>query len=137
MHLTPGNTTDYGYVEEHILLLWERFRFSEMPFDPSQAMGIATSLGAHGINAFKFVQRHSHYNEPTRAFIDLVVSGRFVHGNNPLLDFARQGFSTHRNRQGLVMPVKATKHARIDGLVAFIMALYRWLVNPVSEPGVG
>ena len=70
----------------------------------------------------------------------LVLAGRFHHDGCPVMTWMVSNVVAHRNVSDHIYPRKEFPENKIDGAVAQIMALGRWLaergeVNPYADRG--
>ncbi len=72
--------------------------------------------------AVKMPQVASHYNEPIRAFINLLKRGLIVHNGDPVLAWAVSNLHLKENSRREVIPAKPNSEAKIDPIVAVFMA---------------
>ena len=69
---------------------------------------------------------------PTKEWEKLLLSGKLLHGGNPVLRWMTSHVSVETDAAGNIKPSKKKSTDRIDGIVAGIMGLGRALVQ--SEP---
>lgn len=122
---TPGNVTDYNTIKAQVAADCERFGVKEVAFDPWNATQIATDLQDHGVKMVEFNQNIRSYNEPTREFERLVVSGNLKHDGNPVMRWMVAHTSARKDSSGNVRPDKERSGDHIDGVTGAIMALAR------------
>ncbi|MFQ5625858.1 MAG: terminase large subunit [Methyloligellaceae bacterium] len=123
---TPGNVTDYGFVEETIKECAARFRLREVAYDPWNATDIAVRLQDEGLQMVQFRQGYHSMNEPSKEFERRVLSGKVRHGDNPVLKWMSRNVTVKEDPAGNIKPVKPERRTnKIDGIVAAIMALGR------------
>ena len=67
--------------------------------------------------------------EPSAEFERLVVSGGLAHGDNPVLRWMASNVTIRYDANKNIMPDKDKSTAKIDGVVAAIMALGRSIVH--------
>lgn len=127
---TPGNVIDYDMVEAEIRALGERYVIDEIVYDPWKAQEIVNHLSPE----FTMVQCPQRYN-PMALYSDTfekkILAREIAHGRNPIMRWMMACTEVKSDRQGNVMPMKPRRDAsgkRIDGVVAFIMALGRGVV---------
>jgi phage terminase large subunit-like protein len=80
-----------------------------------------------------FDQGYRDMSAPTKEFEKLVISGKLRHGGHPVLRWMVSHVSAETDAAGNLKPSKKKSTERIDGLVAAIMALGRWLVADTSS----
>jgi phage terminase large subunit-like protein len=70
---------------------------------------------------------------PTKELLRLVVDRRLAHGGNAVLRWMADNLVVQTDPAGNIKPNKAKSTARIDGMVALIMALDRATRHKVSR----
>jgi len=130
---TPGNVIDYSYFKEQVIADGEKYEIREIGYDPHLAMQVAIQLQNEGFTVVPISQSFSKFSEPTKAFLNLIRTGNFNHGNNPVAKWMASNFTVDIDVHENIRPMKAKKTKRIDGLVAAIMALTSIILNPDLE----
>ena len=123
--LTPGNVTDYEFIERDILELHERFDVREVAFDPHQATYLSNRLMPQGVNMIEITQSKSSFSEPMKELEALVLSGNLTHGANPVMDWMMSNVTAVQDAYENIRPGKDSNRMKIDGPVALIMAIGR------------
>lgn len=127
---TLGNVVDYTAVKDYIVgFVKPRFRVIDVGFDPWNAGTLVADLQAAGLTPFEFPQRTSHYAQPTKEFLGLVLDEQFEHYGNPVLAWMASNFRLVRDHNDNPMPSKRKSTSRIDGISATIMPLGRALLR--------
>ena len=122
---TPGNVTDYGYIEAHIMGLMEQYEIREVAFDRWGAAQITQDLTAAGLTVVGMGQGFASMSAPSKELMRLVLSGGIGHGGNPVLRWMADNVTAEQDAAGNVKPSKAKSREKIDGIVASIMAIDR------------
>lgn len=134
IHATDGNVIDYTFIRKTVRELVSAFHVQEIAFDPWNATQLATQLGEEdGIPMVEHRQHFSHMSEPTQQFLAMIPAKKIRHGDNPVMAWMASNLTTKENADGNIRPIKGDKRARIDGIVAAIMALGRAISNPQPE----
>ena len=134
---TPGEVVDYEYVRAEVGRLGERFRLREIAFDRWGASKIRVELEADGFDLIQFGQGFASMSGPTKELERLVLQKRIDHGGNPVLRWMANNVTVATDPAGSIKPVKPghdRSHAKIDGIVAAIMALERGIRNEGNAP---
>jgi phage terminase large subunit-like protein len=82
-------------------------------------------------------QNYMTLSEPTKQVKELSLLGLFRHEDNPVLKWNIDCMSVKSDGHDLIKPIKpnrATENKRIDGAAALIMALQRYLLQPIEGP---
>lgn len=133
IELTPGNVIDYDAIERRVLADAERFQVRELAFDRYLANQLTLRLQDRGLKVVGFGQGFASMAAPARELEGLVTAGRLAHGGHPVLRWQAGCAAVRCDPAGNRKPDKASSTARIDGLVAALMALGRSLVADRSE----
>lgn len=128
MTATPGNVTDYDFIQAEVLALGQRYRLRELAFDPWNATQTATQLGGEGVAMVEVRQGFRSLSEPAKELERLVVSGKVRHGGHPVLRWMVSNVAKREDPNGNIAPDKSASSEKIDGVVAGIMALSRMIV---------
>lgn len=126
---TPGNITDYSYIEDDLRSLKSRFEITEAPYDPFQATQLATRMLDEGFPMVEMGQTVRNLSEPMKQFEALVLSGRMKHDGDPVLAWMVSNVVAHTDVKDNIYPRKERPENKIDGAVAGIMALGRAMVS--------
>lgn len=136
--LTPGNVTDFAYIEGDIRDDAERFDVAEVGFDPYQAEYIRQRLAEDGLNAIEVRQTVANMSEPMKTLQALIMQGKFHHNGCPVLAWMVSNVVCHTDAKDNIYPRKEFPENKIDGVVALLMALNRARAGnqQTTEPGI-
>ncbi len=126
---TPGNITDYEYIENDLIELSDRFVIRGVPYDPYQANYLATRLMPHGIPMVEYRNTVPTMSEPMKELEALVISKQLTHDGCPVLAWMISNVVAHLDNKENIYPRKEFPDNKIDGVVALIMALGRVMLN--------
>jgi phage terminase large subunit-like protein len=132
---TPGNVTDYDFIERDILELADTHALGEVGFDRWNATQLATDLMAEGARMIAVSQTHVGLAPAWRELMKAVLERKYRHGGHPILRWMAGNVETVTDPAGNEKPSKAHSSERIDGMVALDMAIGRWMANG-QAPGV-
>lgn len=123
--LTEGNVIDYGYIENFIVALSEKYHVTEIGYDPWNATQFALNMQARGYMLTEMRQGTKTLCEPTKKLEALIVARKLVHYNNPVLRWQASNVSVKSDTNGNYMPKKPEHGStfRIDGIVAAVMGI--------------
>ena len=121
--LTPGNITDFAYIEDEIREHAGRVRMQKVGFDPWQATYLATNLMAEGLPMVEYRQIVANMSEPMKQLEALVLSGRFHFDGDPVLTWAISNVVAKLDKKENIYPDKEFPENKIDPVVAVITAL--------------
>ncbi|MGV0793031.1 terminase large subunit [Mycolicibacterium sp. XJ1819] len=134
---TPGNVTDYDFIEAQIQRDRDEFLVQEVAYDRWNANQLVNNLTSDGAPMITMGQGFASMSAPTKDLQRMIRVGAQVdenglpakplirHGGNPLLRWEIDNFAVAMDPAGNVKPDKANAGDKIDGVVALIMALSR------------
>jgi phage terminase large subunit-like protein len=131
---TPGNTTDYDYIEADIKDDAERHSVVQIGGDPWNATQMITHLQAF-IGADKVVevpQTVMHLSEPMKEVQAAIADGRMHHDGNAAFAWQIGNVTAQVDRNDNVFPRKEKPERKIDGAIALIIAVGCSLRMPVD-----
>ena len=139
--LTEGAVTDYRYMKTHIhdLEFDEGWNVREFCYDPYNSSHFIQDLIADGYDEEQMVeirQGVQTLSEPTKFLRELVLRGKIVHDNSPLLTWCMSNAVESRDNNGNIKLSKKHKDdsQRIDLAAAIINAMVRAMINEDTEP---
>ena len=129
---TPGNATDFAFIEAEIIALAGRFDLRELAYDRTFAGEIVQHLQDEGINLVQFGQGFLSMAAPTAELERLAVSRLLWHGGHPVLRWNASNVAVRHDPAGNIKPDKERSSERIDGIVALCNALGRAMLRDAS-----
>lgn len=135
---TPGNVTDYDFIQAQIGRDRDQFAVQEIAFDRWNAQQLINNLMTEGAPMVTMGQGFASMSAPTKDLQRLVLTGTpekpiIRHGGNPLLRWMVDNLAVAMDPAGNVKPDKANAGDKIDGVVALIMALSRAIAAKEQE----
>jgi phage terminase large subunit-like protein len=134
--VTPGNVTDFGWIEAELLDLASRFSIEAVAFDPFQATQLSTRMLAEGLPMIEVRPTVLNFSEPMKTLEALVLQGKLAHDGDPVLTWMASNVVAHLDAKDNIYPRKERPENKIDGIVALIMALARALLRPSAESSI-
>lgn len=122
---TPGNTTDYGFIESKILEQTSIYDVVEVGFDRTFAGEIVQALLSEGVAMVEVGQGFLSMASPTAELLRMVKAGELQHGGNPVLRWMASNLAVATDAAGNMKPDKEHSHEKIDGISATCNALSR------------
>ncbi|QFG38460.1 terminase large subunit [Paracoccus pantotrophus] len=129
---TPGNATDFAFIEAEIVSLAGRFDLRELAYDRTFAGEIVQHLQDEGIPLVQFGQGFLSMAAPTAELERLAVSRLLWHGGHPVLRWNASNVAVRHDPAGNIKPDKERSSERIDGIVALCNALGRAMLRDES-----
>jgi phage terminase large subunit-like protein len=127
---TPGEVVDYDVIRQKIKQLEEKYDIREIALDRWNATQLSTQLNGDGFPMIAFGQGYASMNAPTKKLEELVLSGKILHGGNPVLRWMASNVSLEKDAADNWKPSKKKSIERIDGIVAMIMGIDRATTQP-------
>lgn len=123
---TPGDAIDYSFVKAQILQDSQAFQLVDLNIDRLfQAHQLAMELMDEGLTVVGMGQGFTSMAAPMKEFERRLLARKIRHGGNPVLRFMADSVVVKQDATGNLKPDKANSQARIDGIVALVMALDR------------
>lgn len=132
---TPGNTTDFAFIEKGVLDLAAQYELKELAYDRTFAGELVNNLMDEGITMVPFGQGFLSMATPTQELERKVKAGEILHGGHPVLRWNASNVSVQQDAAGNIKPDKERSVERIDGIVALVMALGRGMVRDQGDGG--
>lgn len=121
--LTPGDVVDIEYIFKYIQSLSEKYKVLNIGVDPWNATALMTKLDNEGYTVLEVRQGYKSLSESIKFTKELIIQGKLIHGNNPVLKWCTANavpqFDTNEN----VVLNKAKSINRIDAIAATITAM--------------
>lgn len=125
LQTTEGNVVHYGFIEQFIEMLGERFNIREIAFDRWGAVQMVQNLEGMGFTVVPFGQGFKDMSPPTKELMKLVLEQKIAHGGHPVLRWNMDNIYIRTDPAGNIKADKEKSTEKIDGAVATIMALDR------------
>ena len=126
---TEGNVVHYGFIEQFILKLGERFNIREIAYDRWNATMMVQALEDDGFTMVPFGQGFRDMSPPTKELMRLVLEKKLRHGAHPVLRWNMDNVFVRTDPAGNLKIDKEKSTEKVDGAVALVMALDRALKN--------
>ena len=133
---TEVNVVHYGFIEEFIKELGEKYHIKEIAVDRWNATMLTQNLEVDGFTMIPFGQGYASMSPPTKEFYKLLMEGQIVHGGNPVMRWMAGNVVVDTDPAGNIKPTKARSPEKIDGIVAAIMALDRCIRHDTTSGSV-
>lgn len=121
--LTPGEVTNYDYIQGIIKECYDKYSFESLYLDPYNAYQLTQKIDSMGINLTFHRQNLLNMNGCTKELERLILSGQLKHGGNPILSWQMENAVARTDPIGNCMIVKENKQSKIDCAVALSMAV--------------
>lgn len=125
LQTTEGNVVHYGFIEDYIEKLGEKFNIREIAFDRWGAVQMVQNLECAGFTVVPFGQGFKDMSPPTKELMKLVLEKKIAHNGHPVLRWNVDNIYIKRDPAGNIKADKEKSTEKIDGAIATIMALDR------------
>jgi phage terminase large subunit-like protein len=129
--VSDGAVVDVEKVKESLRADAALHVVKEVPFDPYQLTQFAAEMIEEGFVMVELRPSAMNFSEPMKRLMELVLTGRFRHNGDPVLEWMISNVVCHYDHKDNIYPNKDKPENKIDGAIALIMALARSLV-PVA-----
>ena len=124
--VTPGNVTDFGLVEDELVMAAEEHNVVHFGFDQWNSMQMSLSVKERtGVECVDIPMTTKHLSDPMKWVQALIEDGRLHHDGNPVMSWMIGNVTAQVDRNDNVFPRKERPENKIDGAVALIMAMER------------
>lgn len=127
--LTDSETTDYNYIQNQIVYLYETFDVQGVFYDSWNAQQLVNNLVNEGLPMTAYSQSIGNFNKPTKEMERLVLSDKARFDNNPITRFCFDNVELKVDLNGNCKPASPTQHTsgKIDGVISMLNALGGYL----------
>jgi len=133
LNLSPGEVIDFRVIEQHVLEDAERYELAEVGYDPAQATHLVNNLQGAGLTTIEIRPSTLNFSEPMKELEAAILSGRFHHDGDPVLAWMAGNVSAKEDVKGNIYPRKESDAAKIDGVVALLVALRCVMLSGEAE----
>lgn len=128
---TPGDVTDYSYIEQQIRADLEAYSIQTIGYDPWNATQVVNDLEESGLSDERLTpvrQGFKTLSPVLKELQRLLLTGTadhplFQHGGNPVLRWNVDNLAVKTDENGNVQPNKRDSRDKIDGVAAICDAL--------------
>jgi phage terminase large subunit-like protein len=131
LKLTQGNVTDMVEIEQYISNQCKKYEVKEIGFDPYNAAGLVANLFGNGLPVKKVGQGMAVLSNPSKSTEQAILKRNIHHDGNPFLGWQLGNCEIYTDVNGNVKIRKneADPSAKVDGIIALIMAMHCHLDN--------
>ena len=126
---TEGNVVHYGFIEQFICQLGERYNIREIAHDRWNATMMVQTLQDDGFTMIPFGQGFRDMSPPTKELMRIVLEHKLAHGGHPVLRWNMDNAYVRTDPAGNLKLDKEKSTEKVDGAVALVMALDRAMKN--------
>ena len=139
LKLTQGNVTDLVEIEDYICQESEKYQIKEIGYDPYNAAALVANLFSYGLPVKKVGQGMAVLSNPSKTSEQLILKKAIKHDGNPFVGWQLGNCEVYTDVNGNVKVRKneADPSAKVDGIIALIMALHCHLDNVFVSDSYG
>jgi phage terminase large subunit-like protein len=133
LHITEGNVMDDREISNYILQQYKKYpEIKEIGFDAYNAASLVARLHEAGLPVKKVGQGMSVLSAPSKHVEKSIMQHEIKHDGNPFLGWQLGNCEVYEDVNGNVKVRKneADKSAKVDGIIALIIAMHCALDNP-------
>ena len=127
-----GAVIDQREILDDLKYDMSRFEVREVSFDPWRSRQMAVELMELGVNCIEFRGSPSNMNEPMREMDALIASGNLFHDGNLPFTWMLSNVINGTRTGDMHRPAKERAENKIDGPVARMLALGRWMLDEAA-----
>jgi phage terminase large subunit-like protein len=139
LKLTEGNVADYAEIEVFIRQQAEKHNAKEIGFDAWNAAALVSKLYENSLPVKKIGQGMSVLNNPSKHVEKLILSKSISHEHDPFVLWQLGNCEVYEDVNGnkKIRKNSADTSAKVDGIIAMIMAFHCALDNPFANSSYG
>ncbi len=132
LHVTEGNVMDDREISDYIIQEAERHNVKEIGYDAYNAASLVARLHEAGLPVKKVGQGIAVLSNPSKHTEKLIMQHQIKHDGNPFVGWQLGNCEVYEDVNGNVKVRKndADKSAKVDGIIALIIAIHCSLDNP-------
>lgn len=121
--LTPGDVIDIEFIYKYITDLSHEYKVLSVGFDPWNATALMTKTANAGLPTVEVRQGYKTLSEPTKFTKELIIQGKMINGNNPVLKWATANCVAKYDSAENVLLDKSKSIHRIDPMASTVVAM--------------
>jgi phage terminase large subunit-like protein len=139
LKLTEGNVMDDREISDYIHLQCQRYNVKEVGYDAYNAASLVSRLHDSGIPVKKVGQGMAVLSNPSKYVEKLILNKQIKHDGNPFVGWQLGNCEVYEDVNGNIKIRKneADKAAKVDGIIALIIAAHCSLDNPFVSSSFG
>jgi phage terminase large subunit-like protein len=139
LKITEGNVMDDREISEYIKQQATLYNVKEVGYDAYNAASLVARLYDYSIPVKKVGQGMAVLNNPSKHTEKLIMQHQIKHSGNPFLGWQLGNCEVYEDINGNIKIRKneADKSAKVDGIIALIIAMHCSLDNPFVSSSFG
>lgn len=139
LHITEGNVMDDREISDYIKSQASIYNVEEVGYDAYNAASLIARLHDYGIPVKKVGQGMAVLSNPSKHTEKQIMSHSIKHNGNPFVGWQLGNCEVYEDVNGNIKVRKndADKSAKVDGIIALIIAMHCSLDNPFISNSFG
>lgn len=139
LKLTEGNVMDDREISDFIVTQCQKYNVREVGYDAYNAASMVARLHDAGVPVKKVGQGMAVLNNPSKYIEKLILNKQIRHNMNPFVGWQLGNCEVYTDINGNIKVRKneADKSAKVDGIIALIIAAHCSLDNPFVSTSFG
>jgi phage terminase large subunit-like protein len=139
LHITEGNVMDDREISEYIKQQATLYNVKEVGYDAYNAASLIARLHDNSIPVKKVGQGMAVLSNPSKHTEKLIMQHQIKHNGNPFLGWQLGNCEVYEDVNGNIKIRKneADKSAKVDGIIALIIAMHCSLDHPLVSTSFG
>ena len=139
LKLTEGNVMDDREISDFIKAQCTKYNVREVGYDAYNAASMVARLHEAGVPVKKVGQGMAVLNNPSKYVEKLILNKQIKHNGNPFVGWQLGNCEVYTDINGNIKVRKneADKSAKVDGIIALIIAAHCSLDNPYVSTSFG
>ena len=139
LHITEGNVMDDREISEYIKQQASLYNVKEVGYDAYNAASLVARLHDNSIPVKKVGQGMAVLNNPSKHVEKLIMQNAIKHNGNPFVGWQLGNCEVYTDVNGNIKIRKneADKSAKVDGIIALIIAMHCSLDHPLVSTSFG
>ena len=139
LHITEGNVMDDREISEYIKQQATLYNVKEVGYDAYNAASLVARLHDNSIPVKKVGQGMAVLNNPSKHVEKLIMQNSIKHNGNPFVGWQLGNCEVYTDVNGNIKIRKneADKSAKVDGIIALIIAMHCSLDHPLTSTSFG
>ena len=139
LHITEGNVMDDREISEYIKQQASLYNVKEVGYDAYNAASLVARLHDNSIPVKKVGQGMAVLNNPSKHVEKLIMQNAIKHNGNPFVGWQLGNCEVYTdvNENIKIRKNEADKSAKVDGIIALIIAMHCSLDHPLTSTSFG
>mgnify|MGYP000626685373 CR=1 FL=1 len=135
LHVTEGNVMDDREISDYIVQQCQKYDVKEIGFDAYNAASLVARLVENGLPVKKVGQGMAVLSNPSKHVEKLLMNYQIRHNGNAFVGWQLGNCEVYEDVNGNIKIRKneADKSAKVDGIIAMIIAMHCSLDNPAMS----